>query len=209
MTRRMSGILSAPEQPPRQPSGVCPCPALRATGAIGAGPARRLVAMSSAPPPPSPTTPRPGPGGDGGPGGEEQEPRVLSGPAGTALIALLAVGAAMLLSSGPLWMTLAGLVAAVAGMILAVVALARIRRAPRKATIIMTSVIALVIGLWSLIGGGARLLFWDQVSAYDTCMSSSVTIAGTSSCQQELEDGLREAILPGSAQDAPADGPTS
>ena len=73
----------------------------------------------------------------------------------------------------------------------------------------MTSVIALVIGLWSLIGGGARLLFWDQVSAYDTCMSSSVTIAGTSSCQQELEDGLREAILPGSAQDAPADGPTS
>ncbi|MCY1682886.1 MULTISPECIES: hypothetical protein [Kocuria] len=165
--------------------------------------------MSSAPPPPSPTTPRPGPGGDGGPGGEEQEPRVLSGPAGTALIALLAVGAAMLLSSGPLWMTLAGLVAAVAGMILAVVALARIRRAPRKATIIMTSVIALVIGLWSLIGGGARLLFWDQVSAYDTCISSSVTIAGTSSCQQELEDGLREAILPGSAQDAPADGPTS
>ena len=48
---------------------------------------------------------------------------MLSGPAGTALIALLAVGAAMLLSSGPLWMTLAGLVAAVAGMILAVVAL--------------------------------------------------------------------------------------
>jgi hypothetical protein len=38
----------SPEQPPRQPSGVCPCPALRATGAIGAGPARRLVAMSSA-----------------------------------------------------------------------------------------------------------------------------------------------------------------
>lgn len=165
--------------------------------------------MSSAPPPPSPAPPRPEPGGGSGPGGQDQEPRVLSGPAGTALIALLAVGAAMLLSSGPLWMTLAGIVAAVIGMVLAVVALTRLRRAPRKGTIIMTSVIALVIGLWSLLGGGARLLFWDQVAAYDTCMSTSVTIAGTSSCQQELEDGLREAILPGSAQDGSGSAPTS
>lgn len=134
---------------------------------------------------------------------------MISGPAGTALIALLAVGAAMMLTSGPLWMTLAGLVAAVIGLILAVVALARIRRAPRKGTVILTSIIALVIGLWSLLGGGARLLFWDQVSAYDTCVSTSVTIAGTSSCQQELEDGLRESILPGSIQNGAGSEPTS
>ena len=94
-------------------------------------------------------------------------------------------------------------------LILAVVALARIRRAPRKGTVILTSIIALVIGLWSLLGGGARLLFWDQVSAYDTCVSTSVTIAGTSSCQQELEDGLRESILPGSVQDGAGSEPTS
>ncbi len=122
---------------------------------------------------------------------------MLSGAAGTALIALLAVGAAMLLTSGPLWMTLAGLVAALIGMVLAVVALARLRGAPRKGTVILTSIIALIIGLWSLVGGGARLLFWDQVESYDACMSSSVTISGTASCQQELEDDLRESILPG------------
>lgn len=158
--------------------------------------------MSSAPPPPSPATQRPGSGDDGGPGDGSPEPRVLKGPAGTALVALLAVGAAMLLSSGPLWMTLAGLVAALFGIVLAVIALARIGRAPRKATIVLTAVVALLIGLWSLVGGGARLLFWDQVAAYETCMSSSVTIAGTSSCQQDLEDSLRDAILPGSGDDS-------
>lgn len=162
--------------------------------------------MSSAPPPPSPATQRPESDGDGGPGRDPQDPRVLSGAAGTALIALLAVGAAMFLTTGPLWMTLAGLVAALFGMALAVVALTRLRRAPRKGTVILTSIIALVIGLWSLVGGGARLVFWEQWSAYDTCMSTSVTISGTASCQQELEDGLRGAILPGPASD---DGPGS
>lgn len=157
--------------------------------------------MTATPPPSSaPTPPKP----DEAPGGEPEQdggPR-LRGPIGAAFVALLAVGCAMLTVSGPLWLTLAGVVAALFGIVMAIVALARIRRAPRKGLVVLTAVIAILIGLSCLVGGGVRLALWDQVSAYETCVSDSVTISGSASCQQDLEQELRDALLPGSAPSA-------
>lgn len=155
--------------------------------------------MTATPPPSSaPTPPKPDPGSEP----EQSGVRGLRGPIGAAFVALLAVGLAMLMVSGPLWLTLAGLVAALFGIVMAVVALVRIRRAPRKPMIVLTAVLAILIGLSCLVGGGVRLALWGQVSAYDTCVSDSVTISGTASCQQDLEQELRDTLLPGSAGSA-------
>lgn len=161
--------------------------------------------MTATPPPSSaPTPPKPDeeaggePGQGAGPG--------LRGPIGAAFVALLAVGCSMLMVSGPLWLTLAGLVAALFGLVMAVVALTRIRRAPRKGMIVLTAVIAILIGLSCLVAGGVRLALWEQVSAYETCLSDSVTISGTASCQQDLEQQLRETLLPGAASTAASSG---
>lgn len=161
--------------------------------------------MTATPPPSSaPTPPKP----DEVPGGEPEQGagQGLGGPIGAAFVALLAVGCSMLMVSGPLWLTLAGLVAALFGLVMAVVALARIRRAPRRAMIVLTAVIAILIGLSCLAAGGVRLALWEQVSAYETCLSDSVTISGTASCQQDLEQELRDTLLPGSTPPAASTG---
>lgn len=153
--------------------------------------------MTATPPPSSAPTP-PKPDGDPGADPEQSGPRGLRGPIGAAFVALLAVGLAIIMVSGPLWLTLAGLVAALFGIVMAIVALIRIRRAPRKPMIILTAVLAILIGLSCLVGGGVRLALWGQISAYDTCVTDSVTISGAASCQQDLEQELRDTLLPGS-----------
>lgn len=103
----------------------------------------------------------------------------------------------MFMTSGPLWMTVAGLVAGVAGIFFAVVALVRLRVAERRAVIVFSALVAMAVAGFGLVTGGVRLAFWDTVSTYERCMTDSVTISGQAGCQQKMEDNLQGILLPG------------
>lgn len=96
----------------------------------------------------------------------------------------------MLVGSGLLWLTVAGLAAAAAGLGLGIAALARSRGADRRALLVVSAVAAIVLGLLGLLTGGARLALWPVAEAYQQCVSSTLTLSGTAQCQQELEDGI-------------------
>ncbi|ROZ61925.1 hypothetical protein EDL96_11605 [Kocuria soli] len=118
-------------------------------------------------------------------------------PLNTALLALFAAGASMFMTSGPLWMTVAGMVAGVAGIFFAVVALVRLRLAERRAVIVFSALVAMAVAGFGLVTGGVRLAFWDTVSTYERCMTDSVTISGQAGCQQDMENNLEGILLPG------------
>ena len=127
----------------------------------------------------------------------------------TAGGALVCAAVALVLVGSALWPTVAGVALAVLGIGLGVAALVRSRGTGRRRLLVLSAVAAIVLGALSLLTGGARLALWPVAEAYQECGAGTLTLSGAAQCQQELEDGLREAILPGSAQDAPADGPTS
>lgn len=162
--------------------------------------------MSSAPsrPPSPPRTPLPGTDGTpdsgaspkaGGQGDPQTDP--ARKPMGTALLSLGAAGAAMFMTSGPLWMTVAGVVCGVAALVFAVMALLRMRRAHRRTLILISTMVAVVVAGFALLTGGVRLVFWDTVSGYEQCVAQSVTISGQAACQESMEDDLRGLLLPG------------
>lgn len=158
--------------------------------------------MSSAPPrPPSPPSSPPRGPADAN-GSTDSEPRSPTDPAarrplGTALLALGAAGACMLMTSGPLWLTIAGMVSGVAALVFSVMALIQIRRAEKRTLILISVVVAVAVAGFGLLSGGVRLAFWNTVTAYESCVSQSVTISGQAACQEEMEDGLRGVLLPG------------
>lgn len=166
-----------------------------------------MEAMSSAPsPPPAPSgNPQREPGGSPAPDDPQNEPSGKLGaagdaarkPLGMALLALCSAGAAMLMTSGPLWMTVAGVVCGVAAMVFAVVALIRIRTANRRPLILFSTLVAVAVAGFALLSGGVRLAFWDTVSAYEQCTTQSVTISGEAACQETMEEDLRGLLLPG------------
>lgn len=194
--RMVASLISAP----------CPAVDLLKRTAVHGGDAHRVVNMSSAPsrPPSPPRTPSPGPQGSpdsgastkaGGQGDPQADP--ARKPLGTALLSLGAAGAAMFMTSGPLWMTVAGVVSGVAALVFAVMALLRLRRANRRTLILISTMVAVVVAGFALLTGGVRLAFWDTVSSYEQCVAQSVTISGQASCQESMEDDLRGLLLPG------------
>ncbi|WP_181954210.1 hypothetical protein [Kocuria coralli] len=157
--------------------------------------------MSSAPsrPPSPPSAPPQGSGGshDVEPSDGPAEPKGARRPMGRALLALIAAGAAMLMTSGPLWLTVAGMVAGLAALVFAISAVIHLRKAQRRGLILFSALIAVTVAGFALVSGGVRLAFWDTVSAYETCAAQSVTISGEAACREQMEDGLRGVILPG------------
>lgn len=162
--------------------------------------------MSSAPsrPPSPPRTPAPGPDGSQDSGtpttsgrraGPDPDP--ARKPLGMALLSLGAAGAAMFMTSGPLWMTVAGVVSGVAAMVFSVMALLGLRHARRRVLILVSTMVAVAVAGFALLTGGVRLAFWDTVSGYERCVSQSVTISGQAACQESMEDDLRGLLLPG------------
>lgn len=115
---------------------------------------------------------------------------------------------ALVLVGSGLWLTVAGLVAAAVGLGLGITALLRSRGAGRRTLLVVSAVAAIVLGLLSLITGGARLALWPVAEAYQECVSSTLTLSGTAQCQQQLEDGIWSYLSGGPEASADSSGPT-
>lgn len=108
----------------------------------------------------------------------------------TAGAGLVCAALALALVGSGLWATVAGVVAGAAGLGLGVAALVRSRGTGRRGLLVACAVAAIVLGVLSLVTGGARLALWPVAEAYEQCVSSTLTISGTARCQQELEEGV-------------------
>lgn len=108
-------------------------------------------------------------------------------------LAATAAGLAVLASafvSGDVWATVLGIVLAVAGAVLGVVALARLRGSAVRPLVISLSVIAILWGTLNAFGGGSRLLVWPASEAFQECTDRALTLSSTSQCQQQLTDNV-------------------
>ena len=106
--------------------------------------------------------------------------------AGLLLILALVLGA----PRAPSWVTVLAAGAAIAVVPVGVLALRRLRGAPRQGAfrflLIATMVLAAVIAGGSII----QLLAWDSASAYLNCASTALTRAGRLACEHDLRSGL-------------------
>ncbi|MDO4255185.1 MAG: hypothetical protein Q4C81_08600 [Kocuria sp.] len=162
--------------------------------------------MSSASRPPSPPRSPLRDSGDS-PQSERKTPRngnvvrrhnaPMRTPLGMALSALGTAGLAMFMTSGPLWMTIIGMVSGVASLVCTGMALLGLRQSQRRMLIVLSTLVAVILAGFAVLTGSVRLLFWDTVSGYEQCMSSSVTISGEAACQEQMEENLRGVLLPG------------
>ncbi|MFF0944223.1 hypothetical protein ACFYE2_08345 [Kocuria sp. CPCC 205300] len=125
----------------------------------------------------------------------------------TAGAALVCAAVALVLVGSGLWLTVAGIVAAAAGLGLGIAALVRSRGTSRRRLLVVSAVAAIVLGLLSLVTGGARLALWPVAEAYQQCVSSTLTLSGTAQCQQELEDGIWSYLSGGPEASADSSGP--
>ena len=108
-------------------------------------------------------------------------------------LAATAAGLAVLASafvSGDVWATVLGIVLAVAGVVLGIVALSRLRGSAVRALVISLSVIAILWGTLNAFGGGSRLLVWPASEAFQECTDRALTLSSTSQCQQQLTDNV-------------------
>jgi hypothetical protein len=125
--------------------------------------------------------------------------RTAGGGLVCAVVALALVGST-------LWLTVAGLAAAVLGTALGIAALVRSGGTAPRRLVVAGGVVAILLGGLSLLTGGARLALWPVAEAYERCVSRTLTLSGTARCQQQLEDGIWSYFSggPGSAGAFPA-----
>lgn len=106
-----------------------------------------------------------------------------------ALAAALSVLASALVV-GDVWSTVAGLVLAIAGIVLGIIALARSRGSSSRVLITVLAVLAIVWGVINALGGGTRLLVWPATQVYQECTERALTLSSTSRCEQQLNDNV-------------------
>lgn len=106
-----------------------------------------------------------------------------------AVAAALAVLASALVV-GDVWSTVAGLVLAIAGIVLGIIALARSRGSSSRVLITVLAVLAIVWGVINALGGGTRLLVWPATQVYQECTERALTLSSTSRCEQQLNDNV-------------------
>lgn len=106
-----------------------------------------------------------------------------------AVAAALAVLASALVV-GDVWSTVAGLVLAIAGIVLGIIALARSRGSSSRVLITVLAVLAIVWGVINALGGGTRLLVWPATQVYQECTERALTLSSTSRCEQQLSDNV-------------------
>lgn len=106
-----------------------------------------------------------------------------------AVAAALAVLASALVV-GDVWSTVAGLVLAIAGIVLGIIALARSRGSSSRVLITVLTMLAIVWGVINALGGGTRLLVWPATQVYQECTDRALTLSSTSRCEQQLNDNV-------------------
>lgn len=120
----------------------------------------------------------------------------------TAGVALMCAAVALVLADSGLWPTVAGVVAAAAGVGLGITALVRSRGAGARGLLVVSGVAAIVLGTVALVTGGARLALWPVAQDYEQCLSSTLTLSGAAECQQQLEDAIWDYLSGGSGEPA-------
>ncbi len=126
-----------------------------------------------------------------------------------AVAAALAVLASALVV-GDVWSTVAGLVLAIAGIVLGIIALARSRGSSSRVPITVLAVLAIVWGVINALGGGTRLLVWPATQVYQECTERALTLSSTSRCEQQLNDNVWKHLSGAPLETgAPQDDPTA
>ncbi|MFI7481479.1 hypothetical protein ACH9EU_03585 [Kocuria sp. M1R5S2] len=152
------------------------------------------------------TPPRPHP--------EDPDSRRVAATRTTATGLVCAAVALLLVGSG-LWTTVAGVVAAAAGLGLGIAGLVRSRRTTRRGLLAVSAVAAIVLGTAGLLTGGARLALWPVTTAYEQCVAGTLTLSGTARCQAQLEEEIWRYLsggspaVPGDATGSPAGSPAT
>ncbi|MBG6180395.1 hypothetical protein [Arthrobacter sp. CAN_A1] len=109
---------------------------------------------------------------------------------------LLAMLGAVLTGTLPLPWKVLGLVFGLAALVLGIFALVRAVRDKLPGLLRITTVIGLVATAFLVIGTGAQVALWPVTVDYEECMSTALTNAAQSACQDELSN--LGGLLPGS-----------
>ena len=109
---------------------------------------------------------------------------------------LLAMLGAVLTGTLPLPWKVLGLVFGLAALVLGIFALVRAVRDKLPGMLRITTVIGLVATAFLVIGTGAQVALWPVTVDYEECMSTALTNAAQSACQDELSN--LGGLLPGS-----------
>lgn len=109
------------------------------------------------------------------------------------------------LVTGHVWSTAVGLVLALAGLVLGIVALATSRKVESRFLITFLAILAIVWGAINAFGGGSRLIVWPASEIYQDCVDSALTISSSSHCQQQLEDNIWNYLSGSELESGPVD----
>lgn len=94
------------------------------------------------------------------------------------------------LVTGHVWSTAVGVIMALAGLVLGIVALSTSRKVQSRFLITFLAILAIVWGAFNAVGGGARLAVWPASQVYQECLDSALTLSSTSHCQRQLTDNI-------------------
>ncbi|MHA7292357.1 hypothetical protein [Arthrobacter sp. HLT1-21] len=109
---------------------------------------------------------------------------------------LLAMLGAILTGTLPLPWKVFGLVFGLAALVLGIFALVRAVRDKLPGMLRVTTVIGLVATAFLVVGTGAQVALWPVTADYEDCMSTALTNAAQSACQDDLMN--LGGLLPGS-----------
>jgi len=103
---------------------------------------------------------------------------------------------AFLTATLPLTWKVLGLVFSLAALVLGIFALVRAVRNKLPGLLRITTVVGLVATAFLVLGTGAQVALWPVTAEYEECMSTALTNAAQSTCQDELSN--LGGLLPGS-----------
>ncbi|CAL8896816.1 hypothetical protein KVA01_05320 [Kocuria varians] len=129
-------------------------------------------------------------------------------------LAAAAAALSMLASAlvvGDVWSTSAGVLTAVAAVVLGIVALVHSGRSTSRAVVVGLAVLGIVWGGFGAVGGGVRLLVWPAAQVYQECTENALTLSSSERCEQQFQDNAMHQVsgrpletgFPG-ASDAPS-----
>lgn len=125
------------------------------------------------------------------PGGPATGPR--QDGSGWVRLATAGAGLSVLSSAlvmGGIWSTAAGVLAAVTGTVLALVALVRSRGTTSRGVVTALAILAIAWGVLNAVGGGTRLVVWPASEAFQQCTENALTLSSTERCEQQLTDNV-------------------
>lgn len=109
------------------------------------------------------------------------------------------------LVTGHVWSTAVGVIMALAGVVLGIVALSTSRKVQSRFFITFLAILAIVWGAFNAFGGGARLAVWPASQVYQECVDSALTLSSTSHCQRQLTDNIWNYLSGSELETGPAE----